>query len=467
VKKITITISILLASIVALPQSDLGLPFFGDIFQSTYLNRTARAEHTLSIGIPGLSSISVQGIHNGFVPKSISYWDTAIDSLIIDPKLIPDALKEQNMLFAHAGIELLHVRLKVYNWDFWFAARQNHDVSFFYPKDLMTLAVEGNGAMVGEQIDFTPLGLNASIYREYTVGLSTEVNKWIIGGRLSLLQGLTNAYMKPTSLKISIDDDMYAHTVNADATLYTAGAPLDFVTTEDSDFFSPELNTDKFDNTDYLIDYFTRFRNPGFALSGGVAYKFDQRTTFSFSFSDVGFISWSDSTRHANVTGEATFEGLDALAGYLYNRSLDVDSLLDGFVNNFDDQTFTGAYTTWLSPKFYLRANYQLAKRTNLAFQFYTTVNRKVYPAFTVGASQGLGRAFNLMLSASFNQRTASNFGFGLLVKPGPVQIYMMADNYFFPTSKTNVLTFTNVNFRFGMNLVFGRVKTQQGLPYR
>jgi len=28
-------------------------------------------------------------------------------------------------------------------------------------------------------------------------------------------------------------------------------------------------------------------------------------------------------------------------------------------------------------------------------------------------------------------------------------------------------LTFTNLNFRVGMNLVFGRVKTQQGLPFR
>ena len=466
-KKISITILILLASLVALPQSDLGLTYFGNIFQSTYLNPTARAEHTLSIGLPMLSSVNVQGIHNGFVPKSISYWDTVTDSLIIDPKLIPDALKEQNMLFANAGIEILHVRLKIYNWDFWFATRQNHEVSFFYPKDLFRFAVEGNGSMVGGEIDFTPLGLNASIYREYTVGLSTEMNKWVFGGRLSLLQGLSNAYMKPTSLKLSIDDDMYAHTVNADATLYTSGMPVDFVSTEDAELFSPEFNTDKFGNTDYLIDYFTRFRNPGFALSGGVSYKYDQRTTFTFSFSDVGFISWSDSTKHANISGDATFDGFDALSDYLYNKSFNVDSLIDGFIGNFDDQTFTGAYTTWLSPKFYLMANYQLAKRTNLAVQFYTTVNRKVYPAFTIGASQGLGRAFNLMLSASFNQRTASNFGFGLLVKPGPVQIYMMADNYFFPTSKNNALTFTNVNFRFGINLVFGRVKTQQGLPYR
>ena len=466
-KRVALYIALALIGYQVKAQSDLTLPFFGDVFQSTYFNPTARAEHTLSVGIPGISSISVQGIHNGFVPNSIAYWDWSIDSLIVDPNLLPDVLKDQNMIFAHAGLEILHVRLKVHSWDFWFAVRQNHDISFFYPKDLFRFAIEGNEPMLGDKINFTPLGLNATVYREYTYGMSAEVNKWIFGGRISLLQGLANAYFKPNSFELSIDDDMYAHTLNADATLYTSGVPIDFVSSEDSDFLTPDVNVDKFKNTDYIIKYLTRFRNPGMALSGGVAYKFDQKTTFTFSFSDLGFISWSDSTKNYNISGEATFDGFDALSDILYSRSFNPDSLLQSFVENFDDQSFSGNYTTWLSPKFYLTANYQLFRRTQLGFQFYTTVNRKVYPAFTIAASQGLGRAFNLMLSASYNQRTATNFGVGLLLKPGPVQIYMMADNFYFPTSLNNMLTFTNVNFRFGMNLVFGRVKTPQGMPYR
>lgn len=447
-------------------QSDFGLPFFGDVFQSTYLNPTARAEHTLSIGFPLLSSLSVQAIHNGFVPNSVAYWDNQ-DSLVIDPKLIPGALKNQNMIFAHAGVELLHVRFKVHNWDFWFAARQIHDVSMFYPRDIFRFAIEGNAPMIGDKIDLTPLGLNASVYREHTFGLSAETDYWIFGGRVSLLQGFANAYLKPVDLSMRIDDDMYAHTFNADATLKTSGLPIDFIESEDLDLLTPEFNTDKFSNTSYLIDYFTRFRNPGFSLSGGATYKLNQRTNFSFSFNDVGFISWSDSTKHYNIKGDFTFDGIDALADYLNNREINVDTLVNELLGSFDDITYSGSYTTWLSPKFYLTARYKLAERTEVGLQLYTMVNRKVYPAFTAGISHGFGRYFNLMLNASYYQRTISNLGFGLVLKPGPVQIYMMADNYFPPTGLENALTFTNINFRFGINLVFGRVKTPQGLPYR
>jgi hypothetical protein len=445
-------------------QSDLGLPFFGDVFQSTYLNPTARAEHTLSIGFPMLSSLSVQAIHNGFVPNSVAYWDDQ-DTLVIDPKLLPGVLKEQSMVFAHAGIELLHVRFKVHNWDFWFAARQVHDVSFFYPKDIFAFAIEGNAPKIGDRINFTPLGLNASVYREHTIGVSTETDHWIFGGRLSLLQGIANAYLKSVDFSLSIEDDMYAHTFNADVTLKTTGLPVDFIESEDSDLLTPEFNLDKFKDTNYLIEYFTRFRNPGFALSGGVAYKLDKRTTFTFSFSDVGFISWSDSTKHYNIKGDFTFDGIDALTDYLNNNQINVDTLVNEVLSSFDDNAYSGSYTTWLPPKFYLTAQYKLAEKTQLGLQLYTVVNRKVYPAFTAGISQGFGRYFNLMLSASYNQRTISNLGFGLVLKPGPVQIYMMADNYLTPL--VDPLTFTNLNFRFGINLVFGRVKTPQGLPYR
>jgi hypothetical protein len=51
------------------------------------------------------------------------------------------------------------------------------------------------------------------------------------------------------------------------------------------------------------------------------------------------------------------------------------------------------------------------------------------------------------------------------MIKPGPFQIYLLADNIYAPL--VDPLTFTNMNFRFGVNMVFGRVKTPQGLPYR
>lgn len=453
--KRTFTILILLVgTLVARSQSELTLPLFQNVFQSSYLVPTVRPEHTFSLGLPGLSSVYVQTIHNGFVPNSV--MESVDDTLRIDPNRLVTSLSDQNMLFANAEVDLFHLRLRIYNWDYWIGVRQRHNVSLFYPKDLFRVAVNGNASMIGETIDFGYLGVNANFFREYTFGMATEMDKWVFGGRVSLLQGLSSLYLKPTKIEATIEDEMFDHTFASDFVLYSAGIPLDS---------ERMLNTDLFENTEWLTSYLTRFRNPGASLALGVAYKFDQRTTFSVSVSDIGFINWNDSTLNYRVQGGATFNGIDALGEMLEGNEVDIDSTINELREGFEDEEFEQEFRTWLAPKFYVSASYQLARRTTLGFQFYGIVNRKLYPALSIGFTQGVGRVFNIALNASFNQRTMTNLGFGLMVKPGPFQIYMLADNYYTPL--VDPLSFTNLNFRFGINLVFGRVKTQQGLPYR
>jgi hypothetical protein len=396
----------------------------------------------------------VQGIHNGFVPNSVV--DNVDDTLRIDPAKVLNQLSNQNMLFANADIDLFHLRLRIYNWDYWFGIRQRHNISLFYPKDLLSLAISGNSSMIGETIDFGYLGLNASLFREYTFGMATEVNKWVFGGRVSLLQGLSSLYLKPGLIQATIDDETFNHSFASDVVLRSSGIPLDA---------DRMLRSNVFDNTEWVTSYLTRFRNPGASLALGVAYRFDQKTTFSLSISDIGFINWSDSTLNYSIKGGTNFDGIDALGDVLEGNDIDIDSTINALRGDFNDEEFEGAYSTWLAPKFYLSANYQLARRTQLGFQFYGIINQRLFPAFSLGLTQGLGRVFNLALNASFNQRTITNLGFGLMIKPGPLQIYMLADNYYAPV--VDPLSFTNVNFRFGINLVFGRVKTPQGLPYR
>lgn len=464
-RKLKSLLVLMLVGFNLLAQSELTLPLFENVFQSSYLKPTVRPEHTISIGLPGISSVYAQGINNGFLPKPVTYWEN--DTLRLDPALIPNELLKRNMIFANADVDLFHLRLRIYNWDYWVGVRQRHSLSFFYPKDLISMAIEGNASRVGETLDFSSLGFNVSLFREYTFGMATELDKWVIGGRISFLQGLSNAYLKPQMMEGFIDDDMFGHSITANAVLRTAGLPLD----ED---FVPKDSL--FSNKDWLIGYFSRFRNPGAALSFGVTYNLDQRTSFSISVNDIGFIHWSDSTRNVRVKENFSFDGIDGLADFLYSGEFlkgrfyrdgefDVDSAFNTLMKYLQDEEYEEVYTTWLSPKFYVTANYKLARRTNIGFQFYGIINRNFYPAFSVGLTQGFGRTLNLAFTGSFNQRTLTNVGFGLMVKPGPVQIYLMADNLYSPL--VDPLTFTNLNLRAGVNLVFGRVKTQQGLPYR
>ncbi len=454
-KRILLFQLFLFSTVVSVAQSEITTPFFDNVFQATYLDPTVRPEHLVSIGLPGLSSVYVQVIHNGFIPKNVISRNQ--DTLRINPNDLHGQLSRQNMFHTNADVDIFHFRIKVYNWDYWLGIRQRHSVSFFYPKDLFTLAIEGNADLVGQSLDLGNLGLNAHIYREYTLGASTKWDyNWVFGARLSYLQGLSSMYLKPERLRIKVLDDMYTHSFASDAVFYTAGVPFDDDWMIDSDLLS---------DSDWLNDYFRRFRNPGFALAAGASYQLDHQFSFHASISDIGFIRWNDSTQNFRLTGEAEFWGADVIDDRLNDIDTDLDVIWDDLREQFADEEFEGAYTTWLAPKLYISANYDLLPKTRFNFQFYSTLNRRFYPAVSIGATQGFGRYFQLALNASANQRSFTNFGLGLMVKPGPLQIFVMADNYYAPLFEP--LNFTNLNFRFGINLVFGRVKTEQGLPYR
>ena len=109
-RKLRSLIVLMLVGFNLLAQSELTLPLFENVFQSSYLKPTVRPEHTISIGLPG---IYVQGINNGFVPKSVTYIEN--DSTRLDPTLIPNELLNTNMIFTNADIDLFHLRLRIYN----------------------------------------------------------------------------------------------------------------------------------------------------------------------------------------------------------------------------------------------------------------------------------------------------------------------------------------------------------------
>lgn len=465
VKRIITIGLVILGALPANAQSELTLPLMGSVFQSTYYNPTSRAEHTVSIGLPGISSVYFQAIHSGFVPSSIVQRDTG-GVIVLQPSLIPKELRDHNMISTDLSFDLFHLRIKSYNWDFWLGARQRVDLTLSYSGDMFRLLLDGttkafdeNPNLEANVFDFSKMGVNSTLFGEISIGGSAEVSQWVIGGSLNLLQGQANIHIKPDVFELTVDPEMYNLSFDAQGTIHSAGIPVRYDSVEG-------LGLKEEINADWAISRLTHLRNPGVSLSGGAAYMLNHRTTFTFAFRDLGFIRWTDGVYNQNFDSQASFSGVDmltALTGGEEGSSL--DSLLkfdDIFA--FEYTTDSLSYTTWLSPKFLLAAEYRLARRTSLGIQFFGVYNRSLHPALTLSASQGLGRFFSLHLSASYNQRTFRNLGFGLVVKPGPFQFYIVADNYY---PVIDPLKLTNLNIRAGMNLVFGRVKRPEGLPYR
>jgi len=454
VKRLSIILLSLGFAIGTKAQSELTLPFMKDIFQSSYINPTVLPEHSISIGLPGMSSVYGQYISNGFIPKRIIDFRNDTTATIVPSKLLAE-LKDKNLIYSGSSVDIFHLRLKIQNGYYWIGIRNNLNVSFQYPKEFLSLAIEGNVPYIGKTLDLSNLNIDASLYNEYSFGMAKEYNRWVFGGRISLLQGLSNIQFDPKSLNIKIDSSNYRETYNSNARLNTSGIPKN----SDGDF-----SFDHVQELDYITNYLTNFKNKGVSLSAGVAYKLNDKINFSASFYDLGFINWKDSVTNYNLKGQSGFSGIDILTSYLNGNEIQADTIIDSILEDFDTTTVHKPYRTYLHPKFNASVTYDIFKRTTIGLSASGVYNKKLYPAFTLGLSQGIGRYFNLMATISYNQRSINNLGVGMVIKPGPFQIYMIADNVY---PAINPLYTTNVNVRVGINLVFGRVKPAVGLPYR
>lgn len=452
-KKLTILLLSLGLAVGVKAQSELTLPFMKDVFQSSYINPTVLPEHTFSLGLPGASSTYFQFISNGFLPKNVI--DFKNDTAHLNPSKLLSELKDKNLLNTGTSLDIFHLRLKIRNGYYWFGIRNNLNVSFQYPKEFLSLVIKGNAPYIGKTLDFSNLNLEATLYNEYSFGMSKEYNHWVFGGRISLLQGLSNVQFDPKSLNVKVDTSMYSHTMNANARLNMAGIPMNG---------QGDPSFDHAQEMDYITNYLTSFNNKGVALSAGVTYKLNDKINFSASFYDLGFINWKDSITNYTLKGNSEFSGLDILQSYINGSNIKIDTVFDAIIDDFNRDTVHQSYRTYLNPKFNLSATYNLFKRTTFGFSASGVYSKKLYPAFTLGVSQGIGRFFNLLATISYNQKTLNNLGVGLVIKPGPFQIYVVADNIY---PAINPLYTTNANIRLGMNLVFGRVKPPVGLPYR
>lgn len=428
-KKIIAIIAIFTTVTMVKAQSELITPFFSDLFQTSYLNPATAPDHNISFGLPGMSSIQMQFIHNGFV------LNRAMDGNILNTQKLLDNINNDNMLHFNIDLDLLHFRIRVDDNLFWLGVRQRHDMSFFYPKGFVELAVKGNAHLVGKHLDISTLGVNANIHREYTIGMARAVDDWHFGGRISFLNGVSSVYLNPELLELHVLDDMYVHAFNSDAVFYSAGIPFD---------------NDNGD--DWANDLIGRIRNPGFAIAYGADYRIDDQWNLTFTVSDLGFIRWNDDTRNYRINGNTTFKGLDVLADLLGGKEVDIEEAFDDIVDDLNGEEFEGAFTTWLAPRFTVAANYRLNEKATLRAGFYGIHNRYFYPALSIGGMYQFSKLFAIAANASVNQRSFSNLGMGFVFNPGPVQFFLMTDNLLTPIVAP--ASVTNVNFRFGLNVV-------------
>lgn len=438
-------------------QSEFTLGMMEHVYQSSYINMTAKPSHKVSIGLPGMSSIYAGFAFTGLkvedlykvLPNGETRWDVAN---------IKSKLTSNTMVFGSASTDIFHFRLKARNTFLSFHIRSVLSSYLGLPSAL-GLAITGENVDENNKPknwDLAGLSADVTHYNEYAFGLSTTLKKFSYGFRVKFLQGLSNISTESDNPSINFNDQFHVR----------GGG---FIRANIS---SPADTSNSVPSSYRAQDYFTNFDNKGFATDLSLAYKFNQKLTFALSVNDIGFISWSTNGRTEEINANVSFTGIKSIDPLLSGQNI------DSLKYKLDFNAVRGkidSYSKFLIPNLYFIAKYDITPRWSVS----ATMFAQKYHAIRLGIAAGTQLKLGNLLSLAGNikyQYSAVNLGFGLVVKPGPFQFYIATDNIplsiqTFKDENTGStvayapLSTNQFNIRTGINLVFGKERVPQAQP--
>lgn len=387
-------------------QQNLTLYNMQAIPQAMYANPGAMPLTNINIGLPGISSVLVNYSNNGFVLHDVIRQD-ANGGLLVDANNFLSKLKTNNNLNFNAHLDLLSFGFKVKKKNYFsFNLTERVDIRFSYTKDLMSFAINGNGAAanLNRDMNLTP-GIDASHYREWGVNYTRQLNdKWTIGGRIKYLSGIENVNTEKTSVTLNTNSQYYALTGSANVSVNTSG-----------------VDSAAGQHTASILGFNTGRQNRGAAIDIGATFKFNDKFTFSASIIDLGFITWKDyaasyvshnpnTTVHYN--GVNVNQAVNDSTGFGNAAQNYGDSLARAFKI---DTVYNKSYTTMLTMQFNLGANYWINEKNNVGVLLNARyANKQFNPALCISFNNKVGRWFSASLSYSMMNRSYDNVGLGL-----------------------------------------------------
>ena len=423
-------------------QIDLGTHFMTNITQHNLTNPATFSDYKINVSLPS--------IYAGFYNSSLAPDD------VLEKRGTTHFL-DVNGLINQVGANGLsfQTNVNVETFAFSFQAKKwqvslNHGVriSTFHhiPKAMLAFAWGGNAQFVGETINIAP-SQNITAYQEFGLGFGYKVGEHLtFGTRLKYLVGTATYTTSNAKANIYTDPEYYQFSAETDYLINTAGLPEADV--ENGEF----LNLDNFEPALFG-------GNKGFAIDFGATLNLTEKLKVQTSILNIGKITWKDEVNNYWSKGSFTFERLD-FQPILDEGELDIDQITDTLANTFSFESTKNTFSTVLPTSFYLSGSYQLQPRLTVGALFFAQgFQSDLTTAFALNIKKDFGNIFSLGTQYAFVKGGAHNFGLSTTLKLGPVQIFATSDNVI---PLIHPLKTQNVNIRFGMNLVFGKVNKEK-----
>ena len=487
-KRILVILTILFAGKMV-AQQDFILYHMPSIPQITQVDPASFPDSKLDIGLPIISSVYGSAFNTGFSLGDL-FYQNANGIMMPDVDNAIAAMKPNNFLILNASTDLLFFGFKKGNNFYSFNVTEKLDFTFNYPKDLIIMAMEGNGNnLLGERASFDGLGFDFTHWREYAVHWVHDVDhKFSYGARLKYLYGMENFTTDVSYMGITTDQNTHALTFDMNFDFRTAGLPLVLIDDSIPCVGAIDMNDTAMVQAsgldgNFLSNYIFGRNNNGLGIDLGFNYHLNDKLLLEFSVLDLGFITWNDYTANSQLDAwDYTYDGIDnPITVFGQGTSVEFlknileDSIEASLYDNY--QYSTPSYSTSLRTKIYASMEYIVDHNNFVSLSLYSSFVRKRW-------RRGLGIAYNYHLgnflsataSYSIYNRSYSNVGLGVSLNLGPVELYCLTDNILAwgmlnpsdnlagSSQAINVDTrkVKNGQIHFGMNLTFGRDKKEK-----
>jgi len=418
-----------------------------ELNQSTYLNPAFISTYEQSYGIPGLSNtlaFQFTGFSLGNITDAISsqgffnftnFYNSINSGIGIK-------LFTQSDLF-HISRQFGHYQIGLH-----MSVRSNTET--YFSKDFVGFIAKGNDLYAGQDVSFSGTKIQSTTYIETGVSVAREFEKFTIGARFKLLNGITDITTNSLDVHyLTASNSFDQSTVTLSGSINSSGLP----DPNHQDTVNGRVNTD----TVFSPNNIKPLSNLGFAIDLGATYNVTPRLKIAASAIDLGFINWNNKTYNYNINNVTiNFPGLNTLQ---LKDSAAKQQFVDSLKNLVKTNTNRNSYSTMLPSRFILSADYNLSLRDRVGalFQLQYFMNT-FYPSFAFSYSRKIGTNWRITSNYAIYNNSFTNIGLGTSVKFGAFQFYVMQDDilfYFIPS------TMRTLYLRFGCNLVWGERRTR------
>ena len=430
---------------------------FTELPQSYLQNPGTHSPLNWHIGLPVLSSVSVQAGVSGFSAGDL-FANDGVDFSTKLGNLVRQGLTQNDRIGLESQIELISAGFRAKNNpDTYYSFGIYGDFQFvnYWPRDLARLAFDGNANAIGQRFDLEDLKVRADGVMVFHAGLSKKLNKkWRVGARAKIyssifqLQSTSNeGYFVTTQGQ----NNLLRNTLVADMQLQTSGL------NEFRNIFRDGVVDN---NGERVREVLLRRALLGGDLGLGADFGFtffkSPEWTWSGSILDLGFIYHSKDVLNYTLEGAASNEGVEFI---LPDALLDPDdpwqSLVDDIEQLIPFEENNQAYFSMrpVRVNMQVRRNWGEPRAKNNSENCYcgaegfenrddfgyvnsyggllSWVHRPRGPQWSLSGfyQRRFGAAWTVKTTLAVDQYQWLNLGLGTQVQAGPVQFYVLADN--------------------------------------